>query len=66
MTEALIGFVAIFAMALLRVPLAFGMGLVGIVGIGLTRSWGPPWPARRRWSRKPDLPIRCQSSPCSS
>ena len=27
-------------MALLRVPLAFGMGLVGIVGIGLTRSWG--------------------------
>ena len=41
MTEALIGFVAIFALALLRVPLAFGMGLVGIVGIGLTRGWGP-------------------------
>ena len=40
MTEALIGFLAIFALALLRVPLAFGMGLVGIVGIGLTRSWG--------------------------
>ncbi len=40
MTEALIGFAAIFALALLRVPLAFGMGLVGIVGIGLTRSWG--------------------------
>lgn len=40
MTEALLGFIAIFAMALLRVPLAFGMGLVGIVGIGLTRSWG--------------------------
>ncbi|MGA8390825.1 MAG: TRAP transporter large permease [Burkholderiaceae bacterium] len=40
MTEALIGFIAIFALALLRVPLAFGMGLVGIVGIGLTRSWG--------------------------
>jgi len=39
-TEALIGFIAIFALALLRVPLAFGMGLVGIVGIGLTRSWG--------------------------
>ena len=40
MTEALIGFIAIFVLALLRVPLAFGMGLVGIVGIGLTRSWG--------------------------
>jgi C4-dicarboxylate transporter DctM subunit len=39
-TEALIGFIAIFALALLRVPLAFGMGLVGIVGIGMTRSWG--------------------------
>ena len=36
MTEALIGFIAIFALALLRVPLAFGMGLVGIVGIDLT------------------------------
>jgi C4-dicarboxylate transporter DctM subunit len=39
-TEALTGFLAIFVLALLRVPLAFGMGLVGIVGIGLTRSWG--------------------------
>jgi len=39
-TEALIGFLAIFGLALLRVPLAFGMGLVGIVGIGMTRSWG--------------------------
>jgi C4-dicarboxylate transporter DctM subunit len=40
MTEALIGFIAIFALALLRVPLAFAMGLVGIVGMGLTRGWG--------------------------
>jgi C4-dicarboxylate transporter, DctM subunit len=39
--EALIGFVAIFALALLRMPLAFSMGLVGIVGIGLTRGWDP-------------------------
>jgi C4-dicarboxylate transporter, DctM subunit len=39
--EALIGFVAIFALALLRLPLAFSMGLVGIVGIGLTRGWDP-------------------------
>jgi tripartite ATP-independent transporter DctM subunit len=39
--EALLGFVAIFALALLRMPLAFSMGLVGIVGIGLTRGWDP-------------------------
>ena len=41
MTEALLGFLAIFIMALLRMPLAFSMGLVGIVGIGLTRGWMP-------------------------
>ena len=41
MIEALIGFIAIFALALLRMPLAFSMGLVGIVGIGLTRGWDP-------------------------
>ncbi|MBE2264439.1 MAG: TRAP transporter large permease [Burkholderiaceae bacterium] len=41
MTEALIGFVAIFAMALVRVPLAFAMGLVGVAGMGLTRGWTP-------------------------
>lgn len=41
MIEALLGFVAIFALALLRMPLAFSMGLVGIVGIGLTRGWAP-------------------------
>ncbi len=41
MTEALTGFIAIFVLALLRVPLAFGMGLVGVVGIGLTRGWAP-------------------------
>jgi tripartite ATP-independent transporter DctM subunit len=41
MTEALLGFVAIFGLALLRMPLAFSMGLVGIVGIGLTRGWNP-------------------------
>jgi C4-dicarboxylate transporter, DctM subunit len=39
--EAILGFVAIFALALLRMPLAFSMGLVGIVGIGLTRGWDP-------------------------
>ncbi|MBL8369803.1 MAG: TRAP transporter large permease [Burkholderiaceae bacterium] len=41
MTEALIGFFAIFVMALLRIPLAFAMGTVGIVGMGLTRGWMP-------------------------
>lgn len=41
MTEALIGFACIFGLALLRVPLAFAMGLVGVGGIGLTRGWQP-------------------------
>ena len=41
MTAALIGFAAIFALALLRVPLAFAMGLVGFAGIGLTLGWQP-------------------------
>ncbi len=41
MTEALIGFLAIFGLALLRFPLAFSMGLVGLVGIGITRGWAP-------------------------
>jgi C4-dicarboxylate transporter DctM subunit len=33
------GLSAIFALALLRVPLAFAMGIVGVVGMGLTRGW---------------------------
>ena len=41
MTAALIGFAAIFLMALLRVPLAFAMGIVGVAGMGLTRGWTP-------------------------
>jgi C4-dicarboxylate transporter, DctM subunit len=40
-TESLLGFAAIFALALLRVPLAFAMGLVGVIGMGLTRGWMP-------------------------
>ena len=39
MTEALLGFGAIFLLALLRVPLAFAMGFVGFVGLGLLRGW---------------------------
>ena len=41
MTEALLGFAAIFILALMRLPLAFAMGIVGIVGMGLTRGWMP-------------------------
>jgi len=38
---ALLGFAVVFGLALLRVPLAFSMAGVGIVGIGLTRGWDP-------------------------
>jgi len=41
MTEALIAFGAVFVLALLRIPLAFAMGAVGFVGLGLLRGWGP-------------------------
>lgn len=41
MTESLLGFAAIFALTLLRLPLSFAMGMVGLVGIGLTRGWMP-------------------------
>ena len=41
MTDALIGFAAVFALALLRLPLAFAMGAVGFVGLGLLRGWLP-------------------------
>ena len=39
MTEALLGFGAVFLLALMRLPLAFAMGLVGFVGLGLMRGW---------------------------
>ena len=39
MTEALTGFAAVFLLALLRIPLAFAMGFVGFVGLGLMRGW---------------------------
>ena len=41
MTDALLGFAGVFVLALLRVPLAFAMGLVGFVGLGLMRGWQP-------------------------
>ena len=41
MTDALLGFAAVFVLALLRMPLAFAMGAVGFVGLGLARGWAP-------------------------
>ena len=41
MTAALLGFAVIFTLALMRIPLAFAMGAVGLVGMALTRGWGP-------------------------
>ncbi len=39
MTEALLGFLGVFVLALLRLPLAFAMGFVGFIGLGLVRGW---------------------------
>jgi C4-dicarboxylate transporter, DctM subunit len=39
MLEALLGFAAIFLLALLRIPLAVAMGTVGFIGLGLMRGW---------------------------
>jgi C4-dicarboxylate transporter DctM subunit len=41
MIEALVGFLAVFAMAFLRIPLAVAMAISGIVGMGLLRGWQP-------------------------
>jgi TRAP-type C4-dicarboxylate transport system permease large subunit len=39
MTEALIGLLAMLVLAFLRLPIAFSMGLVGIVGYAYMRDW---------------------------
>jgi len=39
MTYALLGFLGIFALSLLRIPIGFSMGIVGFVGLGLLRNW---------------------------
>jgi C4-dicarboxylate transporter DctM subunit len=39
MSEGLLGFAAMFLLMALRVPIAVAMGLVGLVGLGLMRSW---------------------------
>ncbi len=41
MIESLLGFLAIFFLALLRLPLAFAMGAVGIAGIAYIRGMQP-------------------------
>lgn len=41
MIEALIGFAVIFGLAVMRVPLAFAMGLVGFGGIAISRGLDP-------------------------
>jgi len=40
-TAALLGFAAVFVLALLRMPLAFAMGAVGFIGLGVERGWAP-------------------------
>ncbi|HZH06022.1 MAG TPA: TRAP transporter large permease [Lautropia sp.] len=39
MGEALLGFAGMFLLMVLRVPIAFAMGAIGFLGIGLVRSW---------------------------
>lgn len=39
MLHSLLGFAAIFVLMVLRVPIAFAMGIVGYVGLGLLRSF---------------------------
>jgi len=39
--EAVLGFLAVFVLAFLRVPLAVSMSIAGIVGLGLMRGWQP-------------------------
>ena len=41
MTAAVLGFLGIFVLALLGVPLAIAMGVVGVTGLGLTQGWLP-------------------------
>lgn len=41
MTAAVLGFLGIFVLALLGLPLAIAMGVVGVTGLGLTQGWLP-------------------------
>ncbi len=39
MTEALLGFAAMLTLIFMRVPVAFAMAIVGLIGVGLLRNW---------------------------
>ena len=41
MIEGLLGLFLMLALAMLRVPIAFAMALVGFVGLGIMRGWAP-------------------------
>ncbi|MDR7149259.1 tripartite ATP-independent transporter DctM subunit [Hydrogenophaga palleronii] len=41
MIEAFLGFLAVFTMAFMRIPLAVAMTISGFVGMGLMRGWSP-------------------------
>lgn len=41
MTEAILGFLAVFVLAFMRIPLAVAMSIAGLVGLGLMRGWTP-------------------------
>jgi len=41
MIEASLGFLAVFALAFLRIPIALAMAIVGLTGLGLMRGWSP-------------------------
>ena len=41
MIEVSIGFAALFALILLRLPIGFAMALVGILGVGQIIGWRP-------------------------
>jgi tripartite ATP-independent transporter DctM subunit len=43
MIEATLGFLAVFILAFLRVPLAVAMTIAGVVGLGLMRGWMPAY-----------------------
>lgn len=39
--DAIVGFIALFALMLLRVPVGIAMGVVGVCGFAWTVDWGP-------------------------
>ena len=41
MMEAVLGFLGVFALVFLRVPLAVAVTIAGTVGLGLVRGWQP-------------------------